>query len=202
MKVYGRKIFRFFHRAKNRISAYFNILKLWFLGIEYGDNCIIHGKVYIKLHDSANVSIGNNLYFSSGRCINALCANKQGAIYATDNATIKIGDNVGMSSTIIWCHKSVTIGNNVKIGGNCILMDTDAHNINYINRRQTSTDSAKELPIVVEDDVLIGMNTIVLKGVTIGARSIIGAGSVVTRSIPPDSIACGNPAMIIRKLSI
>ena len=94
----------------------------------------------------------------------------------------------------------MTIGNNVKIGGNCILMDTDAHSINYRYRRIPYTDCGKVAPIVIEDDVLLGMKTNVHKGVTIGARSIIGAGSVVTRSVPPDSVACGNPARVVRIL--
>lgn len=53
---------------------------------------------------------------------------------------------------------------------------------------------------MIEDDVFIGMNTIVLKGVTIGARSVIGAGSVVVKSIPADCIAVGNPAKVIKRL--
>lgn len=55
-------------------------------------------------------------------------------------------------------------------------------------------------PIIIEDDVFIGMNCLILKGVTIGARSIIAAGSVVTKSIPSDCIAAGNPAKVIKHL--
>jgi len=54
--------------------------------------------------------------------------------------------------------------------------------------------------MIIEDGVFIGMNSLVLKGVTIGARSVIGAGSVVTRSIPPGVIAAGNPARPVRPL--
>ena len=56
------------------------------------------------------------------------------------------------------------------------------------------------MPVVIEDDVLIGTNCIILKGVTIGARSIIAAGSIVTKSIPADCIAGGNPAKVIKYL--
>ena len=52
--------------------------------------------------------------------------------------------------------------------------------------------------IVIEDDVLIGMNSIILKGVRVGARSVIGAGSVVVKDIPSDCIAAGNPAKVIK----
>ena len=195
-----RSFFRIIHAVENRVYVYINRIRLYLRGVKYGANCIVHGKIYIKLHNTATVLVGNNFYFSSGRCVNALCANKRGAIYATDNAIITIGDHVGMSSTILWCHNRITIGDNVKIGGNCIIMDTDAHNVNYIYRRESKTDNGKDAPIVIEDDVLIGVNSIILKGVTIGARSIIGAGSVVTKDVPADCVACGNPARVVKAL--
>ena len=54
--------------------------------------------------------------------------------------------------------------------------------------------------IVIEDDVWVGAHSIILKGVTIGARSIIGAGSVVTKSIPADCVAAGNPCKVLKSL--
>jgi acetyltransferase-like isoleucine patch superfamily enzyme len=82
-------------------------------------------------------------------------------------------------------------------------MDTDAHQIDYLARRRGRGDKTsiiKSAPISIEEDVWIGANCIILKGVTIGARSIIGAGSVVTKSIPSDCIAAGNPCIIIRQI--
>lgn len=105
-----------------------------------------------------------------------------------------------MSSVVLWAHESITIGNHVKIGGNCILIDTDSHNMDYLVRRGQYTDWGVSKPIVIEDDVFIGVNCIILKGVTIGARSIIAAGSVVTKSIPADCVAGGNPAKVIKSL--
>ena len=99
----------------------------------------------------------------------------------------------------MWISKGLTIGNNVKIGACVLLIDTDSHPIDYKVRR-VSNEGVKSAPIVIEDDVWIGAHSIVLKGVTIGARSIIGAGSVVTKSIPSDCIAAGNPCKVIRKL--
>ena len=94
----------------------------------------------------------------------------------------------------------------MKIGGDCILMDTDAHNLDHrvrgsgemIGKFGKDSLTAASAPIVIEDDVLIGTRCIILKGVTIGARSIIDAGSVVTKSIPADCIAGGNPAKVIK----
>ena len=75
--------------------------------------------------------------------------------------------------------------------------------MDYAIRRDSNIDSpnAHSQPIVIEDDVLIGTRCIILKGVTIGARSVIGAGSVVTKSIPEDCIAAGNPCKVIRCIS-
>lgn len=191
---------RFMKRVRNRISSYYNLLRFNLYGVEHGKHCVVHGKLYINLFPSASLKIGDDLYFSSGWGINALCANRRGMIYATWDASIIIGNNVGMSSTVLWCHKKIVIGNNVKIGGNCILIDTDAHDINYVNRRRPATDRDAASPIIIEDDVFIGTNCIILKGVTIGAHSIIAAGSVVTKSIPADCIAGGNPARVIKNL--
>lgn len=196
----NRMFIRLLKRIRNRFSSYFNIFRLRLYGIKHGRHCVIHGKLYINLFKTANVTIGDNLYISSGWGINALCANKRGVIYATEGASIIIGNNVGMSSPVLWAHNKIVIGNYVKIGGNCILIDTDSHNIDYKIRRGQYTDWGVAKPIVIEDDVFIGVNCIILKGVTIGARSIIAAGSVVTKSIPSDCIAGGNPAKIIKYL--
>lgn len=114
-------------------------------------------------------------------------------------ATVTIGDNVGMSSTRLWIADSLTIGNHVKVGAGVLIIDTDTHPIDYRLRRVTN-DGTRHAPISIGDDVWIGAQSIILKGVTIGPRSIIGAGSVVTRDIPADCIAAGNPARVIRQI--
>lgn len=119
-----------------------------------------------------------------------------------DNAVLEIGKNVGMSGTVIWVAKPIKIGNNVKIGGGTTLIDTDAHSLSFKDRRNEISDAKNRIDkeIVIEDDVLIGANAIILKGVHIGARSIIGAGSVVTKDVPEDCVVVGNPAKVIKIL--
>lgn len=104
-----------------------------------------------------------------------------------------------MSSTRMWVHDSVAKGDNVKIGAYVLITDTDAHPLDYLARR-TSNDGTKSAPIEIEDDVWVGALSIILKGFTIGAGSIIGAGSVVTKSIPADCVAAGNPCKVIKSL--
>lgn len=167
-------------------------------GITFGNNMSIMGR--ISVIGQGKIVIGDNFCMTSGEHINPISANMQASFFTdSPNAQIQIGDNVGMSSTRIWIHNGLTVGNNVKIGGGVLLIDTDCHPVDYLVRRNSNEGTCSS-PIVIEDDVWIGAQSIVLKGVTIGARSIIGAGSVVTKSIPSDCIAAGNPCKILKKM--
>lgn len=181
-----------------KFYPFINRMILKSYGAVLGKNIQIPGKVHWLIR-GGKVRIGDNLYFSSGDAVNPIGSNLQGAIYVESGASLKIGNNVGMSSTRMWIHDSVTIGDNVKIGACVLITDTDAHPLDYLARR-TSIEGTKSAPIVIEDDVWVGAHSIILKGVTIGARSIIGAGSVVTKSIPADCVAAGNPCRVIKKL--
>lgn len=90
----------------------------------------------------------------------------------------------------------VTIGSNVKIGPNCSIY-TPQHPSDYVARRGTRETS---FPVTIGDDTWLGGNVTVCPGVTIGARCIIAAGSVVIRDIPDDCMAAGNPAVVKKRL--
>lgn len=166
-------------------------------GVVFGRNLQIPGKVSWLI--GGKLKIGDNFYFSSGDAVNPMTSNLQGAVYVEPGAELTIGNNVGMSSTRIWVHDSVAVSDNVKLGACVLITDTDAHPMYYMTRR-TSNEGTKSAPIEIEDDVWVGAHSIILKGVTIGARSIIGAGSVVTKSIPADCVAAGNPCRVIKCL--
>jgi len=201
---------RFASKAILRIEkicfAWLNRLYFKLCGIEYGQNLNVYNRVYIQ--GRGTIRIGNNFTFSSGGCINPICRNIRGSLcLVSKSSTIEIGHNVGISSSCIWVQEKITIGNNVNIGGDCIIMDHDAHPLDFERRRYDYTrhlsmeDYIKQvtaIPIVIEDDVWIGCRCIILKGVRIGARSIVAAGSVVTKDIPSDSVAGGNPCKVIR----
>lgn len=166
-------------------------------GVKIGKNFNVMGSVSIV--GNGKIVIGDNFCMTNGCFINPISSNLNGTFFTdSPNAKISIGNNVGMSSTRMWIHDSLSISNNVKIGAGVLLIDTDCHPINYEARRN-SNEGTLSAPITIENDVWIGAQSIVLKGVTIGARSIIGAGSVVTKSIPADCIAAGNPCKVIRK---
>ena len=203
-----RKFFLIWPKVCYHWYTLWNRLYFRLIGIEYGKNLQVFNKVYIL--GKGNITIGDDFVFTSGDCINPICRNIRGVLFTmTPDAQIKIGDRVGISSACLWAKERITIGNDVNIGGDCLIIDNDAHPLDYMQRRRAFAAEVGEeafyrtigtAPIEIGDDVWIGARCQILKGVHIGARSIIAAGSVVTKNIPADSIAGGNPCGVIREI--
>lgn len=198
MKQFLIKLLNFPTTLRIKMYPRINRMILKAHGVVFGKNLQIPGKVSWLI--GGKLKNGDNFYLSSGNSVNPIASNLQADVYVEPGAALTIGNNVGMSSTRLWIHESAKIGNNVKIGGCVLITDTDAHPMDYMARR-SSNEGTKSAPVVIEDDVWIGAHCIILKGVTIGARSVIGAGSVVTKSIPADCVAAGNPCRVIKSLN-
>ena len=111
---------------------------------------------------------------------------------------LKIGNYVYINHySIIDCHYFITIGDGVHIGPHCYIGDFD-HDMTLIPNNTSIKSDGIALPVVIEKNVWLGAGVIVLKGVTIGEGAIVGAGSVVTKDIPPKAIFAGNPAKLIK----
>lgn len=114
-------------------------------------------------------------------------------------ACLEVGAHFSMTGGAICAAEAIRIGSNVAVGANSTIVDTDFHPLDP-RRRQCGEGEGATGSVTIEDDVFIGMNSLILKGVTIGCGSVIGAGSVVTHDVPPHVIAAGNPAHILRKV--
>lgn len=153
-------------------------------------------------------TIGHNIIVQSGGYRNEIGRNAGTLFTLYEGSSIKIGDFVSMSDVCISTRQSVTIGNYVTIGGDVLIIDSNAHCVDWELRREEKNNYhklyreglIKHAPIIIEDDVFIGARSIITKGVTIGARSIVASGSVVVCNIPSDEIWGGNPAKFIKKI--
>jgi acetyltransferase-like isoleucine patch superfamily enzyme len=119
--------------------------------------------------------------------------------WLADDAILKIGNNVGMSGASIYAESSIEIGDHVLLGANARIYDTDFHPIHFQDR--VAGVPAKTAAVVIGEHVWLAANVTILKGVQIGARSVIAAGSVVASDIPEDCLAGGIPARVIRKIA-
>lgn len=184
-------------KIKNFLFVTLPIWKYKFLS-DY-DNVTGKPKLYMPLllKGDGKISFGDNVQigvtaahftYSSYNYILALGKNTQ----------VSIGSNVVMANgASIQATSGISVGDNVMIGINCFLVDTDGHDLDPNKRMDGDVKSAT---ITIENNVVIFYNSVVLKGVTIGENSVIGSCSVVTKNIPPNVFAAGNPARVIRNL--
>jgi len=151
-------------------------------------------------HPRSLVIFGRNIHV--GRYAQIICASDNCVRFTSwpskqADAEIIIGDYCLISPGVrISAAKSIRIGDNCMFAANVTISDSDWHGIYNRIRPFRCTK-----PVVIENNVWLGERVIVTKGVTIGENSVVGAGSVVTKSIPANSVAAGNPARIIKTIN-
>lgn len=180
-------------------SVYLLIVKLVirvYSGILLGD-AVVKGFPLLRVRGA--FSLGKGARLNSGLYWNPIGGDARMCIVVEDQAKLSIGDKFAASNCSIFCRQNIVIGNNVMVGGGARIWDTDFHDLR-IERRLLPLDRGISRPIEIGDNVFIGANSFILKGVVIGENAIIGAGSVVSCDVPPHEIWAGNPARFIRKL--
>ena len=171
-------------------------MKAMITGVHVPIGTRFYGMTSLMLHKSgtSRIHIGKNCTFRSLETSNHLGIHHRCILSAErENAVIEIGDHCGFSGTTIGSFEMVTIGNHVLCGANTVITDSDWH--------LDDPRSGPIKPVMIHDHVWIGTGSMIMKGVTIGENSIIGAGSVVVKDIPANVIAAGNPCKVIRELS-
>lgn len=176
-------------------------LNLMVNGVQFGKDLHVNGLIKVMVTRRGVMNIGNSLRLNSGENFNVIGRQQKCIFWVEGKLTIK--NNAGISACAIICNHQITIGNNVIIGGNTVIYDTDFHSLvasQRINRQQDRANMQRA-SVVIHDNVFIGAHTTILKGVTIGENSVVGACSVVSKSIPANEIWAGNPARKIREIS-
>ncbi len=186
----------------NKLSAaptnIYNFCVLRYRHVMVGKKLKINGKIFVVSSYHDGIVIGDNVRINSCRKSNPIGGDTKTTLFAKGEGKIRIGNNCGISNATLFACNSISIGNDVMIGGSVKIYDTDFHWLNFQDR--VSKNGGQTKPVVIKDGAFIGAHAIVLKGVTIGKHSVVGAGSVVTKNIPDGEIWAGNPAKYIRKI--
>jgi acetyltransferase-like isoleucine patch superfamily enzyme len=157
-----------------------------------------NGIPHVMVARGGTCKIGENFVMHNN--LKAIGRREKCLFFVNKNAELVIEKNVGISSTAIVAHKSITIKENVKIGGNVCIYDTYFHSLDAKTRSGEDDATQKACKeVVIEKNAFIGAHSTILKGVHIGENAIIGACSVVTKNIPANEIWAGNPAKFLKK---
>jgi len=163
------------------------ILGKWFLrNCKTGRLCTTRG--IPRIDANGEIVLGNRVKIWSHIHKTQLSAGGRGKLIIGDNTFINVG-------SIISAHFQIKIGKNVQIAPGVIIMDSDFHGVEDRGAGVIPT------PISIEDNVWLASRVVILKGVTIGEGSTIASGAVVTKDIPPYSLAAGVPAKVIKNLN-
>lgn len=137
-----------------------------------------------------------------------------------ETGTVTIGDRTYIGASLLVCAEKIGIGSDVLIAWGCTIVDHDSHSLDWRNRADDvrlwregfiqggldraaaikNWDVVKCSPVVIQDKVWIGFNSILLKGITVGEGAVIAAGSVVTKDVPAWTVVAGNPARVVKEI--
>lgn len=175
-------------------SYYSLIIKpiLFFRGIRVPGSCEFYGLPHFRRSPFSEITIGEKCTFRSDHTSNLIGVNRPCIISThSKKAIISIGTNCGFSGVTIGAATEIKIGNNVLCGANSVITDFDWH---------LDISGTEPAAVIIHDNVWIGLNVVILKGVEIGENSIIGANSLVVKDIPPNVIAGGNPCRVLKNI--
>ncbi len=192
VSVFKNNFLTFFIKKQNHFS-------LTRFKVDYGKDTKFNGIIFIS--SLGSLKIGNSCIVNSGKNQNPIGGDIVTRLIVEKSGILKIGNNVGISNSTIYCTKQITIKDNVFIGGGTKIWDTDFHSIDPNIRIHGGDNQIISKSITIEESVLIGGSVIILKGVTIGKNSVVGAGSVVAKNIPENEIWAGNPAKYIKTIT-
>ena len=165
---------------------------------DFGVNFSIGSRSFCRADHAGCIKIGNNCEIL-------------GSLISMADGKIEIGDYTEIrGDSFVGSVESIKIGNYVIISNNVRIYDNNNHPISPDARKEMCKNGfygdawrwthADRKPVVIEDNVWIGEQSTILKGVTIGEGSVIGCHSVVTKDVPPYCVAAGNPAKVVKKI--
>lgn len=165
-----------------------------------GRGACIWGTIILNKFPGSRITIGDSLRVVSNPTRYSFNIFSQSKIRTmSPTSQVIIGNEVGFNSINILCRSQrVVIGDRTMIGGNCQIMDSDCHPLWPPQARWHYPGNEHDKEVIIGSDVFIGLNVIVTRGSVIGDNSVIAAGSVVSGTIPPNCLAGGVPAKVLK----
>ncbi len=176
-------------------------VKALLLGVELGPGVRAHGPVGLLRWPGSSIRLGRDVQLISSwrRATAAALSHPVRLRTFCPGAVIELGEGCQLSGTSITCRStSIRLGRHVLAAPDVVIVDSDFHAPWPVATRATEPGFENDRPVVIGDGAWIGMRSTILKGVTIGPGAVIGAGSVVTRDIPANAVACGVPARVVK----
>ena len=172
----------------------------------------------------ANVEFGDGFYCESAQIFRFVKNKQPGAIVLGNhvscyagcsfaigpNGQCKVGDFTLLNGALLMAEERIEIGSHCLVSWNVGIADSDFHPLEPAQRlvdakalapfyeNRPARPKLRTAPVIIADNVWIGMNAVILKGVSIGENSVVAAGSVVTKSVPANSVVAGNPAVVVK----
>jgi acetyltransferase-like isoleucine patch superfamily enzyme/ubiquinone/menaquinone biosynthesis C-methylase UbiE len=191
-RLEGNDLFSFFLR-KATVERDFSKIKA---PLTCGKNSRI-GQQNILFKNNCRVIVGDNSLIEGQ------------ILFDKEDATVIIGDRSFIGGSRLVCAQEISVGDDVLIAWGCTIVDHNSHSIHWEERKNDVMNWAQgkkdwthviTAPVKIGNKAWIGFNTIIMKGITIGEGAVIGAGSVVTKDVPPYTVVAGNPAKIIKQI--
>ena len=163
---------------------------LRFRGAELGRNVRCNGFPHIKIRQGGRLVIGDDVMINAVPWANAHVVSGSTNLFVAANAELTIGQRSGLSGCRVVAMERITIGEGCMIGGGCLICDSDMHEVPL-----GSDSPTRKKPIQIGNQVFLGANSMILKGVSLGDRCVVGAGAVVAKSFVVDTLIAGDPAI-------
>jgi len=189
-----------FRQYLRMVPSFIWLLELRMRGFQITLPITLIGQPICSRYPGSSISLGSGVALDS-----AIRSNRLGGFSpcvvrtVTPTARIQLGDRVGLSNSVIVAGNTIEIGQDTILGSGVMILDNDFH-VMGTGFSWLSECSKNSRPIKIGRGCFIGSRSMILKGVTLGDRAVIGAGAVVTKDVPAYSMAAGNPARIVRTI--